>query len=96
MEKKVPRYITKTYRPTEHEVLTININNSKKIVRVHYMDYNRDEGFDMSTPSNTYVLKSIYETLTRKESRIYVGCNIPLDYVKQIMIDIHNKIVIRG
>jgi hypothetical protein len=60
------------------------------------MDYNRDEGFDLSTPSNTDCLKSIYETLTRKESRIYVGCNIPLDYVKQIMIDVHNKIVIRG
>jgi heterodisulfide reductase subunit B len=94
MEKKIPRYVTKIYRPSEHELLMIKINNNKRRYEIEYTDFNRECGFTMSSHTKTDSLKSIYEQLTRKEDKVHTSCNFKKEFVDMIMIDIHNKIVV--
>jgi hypothetical protein len=94
MEKKIPRYVTKTYRPSEHELLMIKINNDKRRYEVEYTDFNRECGFKHSGSTKQNPLVSIYSSLTQKEDKVHTGCNFKKEFVDMVMIDIHNKIVI--
>lgn len=94
MEKKIPRYNTRRYYPSENETLVIKINNDKRHIEIEYYDFNRDCGYGFSSKTSKKTLKDIYEQLTKKEDKIHVGSYFSEKFINQVMIDIHNKIVL--